>query len=98
MKGSTIFNIYWYTGCFYTGARSYYWLNKVNDKTYTEDGYKYHPLTTSSTIKYTAIQGGFSIFWPLFMLSDLSDYEKRKMGIKDANPPFPFETLKWKES
>ncbi len=89
---------YWTVGVIYGGLRSNYWLQNVNEKTYTKDGYKYHPLTTTSIIKYTLIQGVWcSSLFPLCMLSDLSYYEKSKMGIREFSPPYPFHNLKWKD-
>ncbi len=86
-------------GLCYGACRNIYWLNNLNDRTYTADSkYVYHTPTIQTMAGYSLINLGVSqIIWPLFMLSDLSVYEKSKLGIRDLTPPFPFETLHWKD-
>jgi len=102
MKEETfIKGIKYYTrfGLLYGAGRSAHWLGNLNDKTYTTDSkYVYHTPTVQTMCYYTLINSTFSqVFWPLFMLSDYSVYEKSKLGIRDLTPPYPFETLYWKK-
>ena len=86
-------------GLIYGTGRSYYWLTNLNDKTYTTDSkHVYHKPTIQTIFYYTLINSGISqFFWPVFILSDISVYEKNKLGIRDPLPPYPFETLHWKK-
>ncbi len=85
-------------GAVYGGIRSYVWLSKLNQTTYTKDGYKTHPVTTSSSLFYSSMSTVTSIiFWPLISLHDLSYYEKNKCGVRELTPGFPFYELKWKD-
>lgn len=95
---SKLFNYYFVFGAVYGGFRSNYFLKRVNDMTVTEEGIKYHPPTTSTFILYTLMQGCISqAFWPYIVLQDIGLYEKHKMGIREKTPPFPFDSLKWRE-
>jgi hypothetical protein len=86
-------------GLLYGTGRNIYWLGNLNDKTYTNDSKNvYHRPTLQTMCYYTLINSAMSqMFWPFFMLSDYSVYEKSKIGIRDLTPPYPFETLHWKE-
>ena len=80
-------------GLIYGAVRSSYWLTNLNDRTYV-----YHTPTIQTTIDYSLMNLVSSyIIWPVYMLSDLSVYEKNKLGIRNLTPPFPFETLYWKD-
>jgi hypothetical protein len=96
-------------GIIYGLGRSTYWLSNLNDSTYTyvHDKDKnrekleciIHPTTTTSKIYYTGLTCLMSQFiWPVFAFSDLSYYQKNKLGIREITPPVPFESLKWKNS
>ena len=86
-------------GLVYGACRNSYWLGNLNDKTYTADSkYVYHTPTIQTMFYHSLINLGMSqVAWPLFTLSDLSVYEKSKLGIRDLTPPFPFESLHWKD-
>jgi hypothetical protein len=87
-------------GLLYGAGRSIYWLGNLNDKTYDyyKKDYVTHTPTTKTMCGYAVINTAISqMFWPLFMLSDYSVYEKSKMGVRDLTPPYPFETLHWKK-
>ena len=91
------FLAYMGVGSIYGVARSYSILNKVQDKTYTSEGYQTHPLTYSAIIKSFLAQQGLTAVWPLFALDDLDNYQKAKMGIKFCKPPFPYNLFEWKD-
>jgi hypothetical protein len=86
-------------GLIYGAGRSSYWLTNLNDKTYTTDSkHVYHKPTIQTMFFHSLINTSISqVFWPLFMLSDLSVYEKSRLGIRDLTPPYPFESLHWKD-
>ena len=90
--------IYYSLATSYGAARAVYWLHKVNDDTITKDGIKYHPPTFAKSLLFTVCSAGMSpCLWPIFMFSDISRYEKSKMGISDKNPPYPFEHFTWRD-
>ncbi len=90
--------IYWSLATAYGTGRSSYWLSQVNDYTITKDGIKHHPPTLTTSVICSLFSGVMAVgFWPIFMLSDISRYEKSKMGIRDKNPPYPFESFTWRD-
>ena len=95
---SKIFKFYIGFGTLYGFGRSYYWLNRLNDCTLTDEGVKYHTPTIQTKILYTVTQIGIShIGCPIFLLDDLSIYEKSKLNIKSKNPPYPFDNLSYQK-
>jgi|LauGreDrversion4_2_1035121.scaffolds.fasta_scaffold1469275_2 hypothetical protein len=95
-------NTYIFFGVGYGIGRSYNWLSKTNDESYTKINDKIvlvsHPHTFTSKLLYTFGNTFMSqFFWPFFMLSDLNCYQKIKFGVRDIRPPFPFDKLKWKD-
>ncbi len=89
---------YYGIGILYGTSRSFYFLDKVNDSTYTDKGKIYHPLTYSKFISNSFNQIMMStVFWPAFICMDIEIYEKSRWGIKDNHPPFPFHNFSWKD-
>ena len=95
---------YFGIGIAYGLGRSWYWLQRVEDRSWSYSAEKdryvemYHPPTTAYKLGLTAGCTAMSqAFWPLFALCDLSVYEKYKMGIRELNAPFPFEQLRRRE-
>ena len=87
-------------GLIYGTGRSAHWLGNLNDKTYDfyKKDYINHTPTIQTMCYYTLINASISqVFWPLFMLSDYSVYDKSRLGIRDLTPPYPFENLHWKK-
>ncbi len=92
------YKIYWNLTTAYGTGRAAYWMPQVNDFTITKDGIKKHPPTLTTYAVFSICSGFMSpLLWPIFMLSDISRYEKSKMGIRDKNPPYPFEHFTWRD-
>ena len=92
------YKIYYSLIASYGTGRSAYWLSQVNDYTITKDGIKHHPPTLTTSVIFSLWSGVMAVgCWPIFMFSDISRYEKSKMGIRDKNPPFPFEHFTWRD-
>ena len=94
-----VLNYYLRAGLVYGVGRSAYWLSNLDDKTYDyyKKEYISHKPTTQTMCYYTLINTTISQgFWPFFMLSDSSVYEKNKIGLRDLSPPFPFDSLHWR--
>lgn len=92
------YKIYYSLVASYGTGRSAYWLSQVNDYTITKDGIKHHPPTLTTSVIFSLWSGVMGVgCWPIFMFSDISRYEKSKMGIRDKNPPFPFEHFTWRD-
>ena len=92
------YKIYYSLVASYGTGRSAYWLSQVNDYTITKDGIKHHPPTLTTSVIFSLCSGVMAVgCWPIFMFSDISRYEKSKMGIRDKNPPFPFEHFTWRD-
>lgn len=87
-------------GALYGGCRSYYWLTRLNEVTYTDNPNRMkveHPPILSTWLHQSIVQVGTSmVFWPLYVISDISTYQKSKLNIRDMIPPFPYNSLKWK--
>ena len=92
------YKIYYSLVASYGTGRSAYWLSQVNDYTITKDGIKHHPPTLTTSVIFSLWSGVMAVgCWPIFMFSDISRYEKSKMGIRDKNPPYPFESFTWRD-
>ena len=92
------YKIYYSLVASYGTGRSAYWLSQVNDYTITKDGIKHHPPTLTTSVIFSLWSGVMAVgCWPIFMFSDISRYEKSKMGIRDKNPPYPFEHFTWRD-
>jgi hypothetical protein len=101
LSKTTSFQKYALFGLVYGFGRSAYWLSKLEDQTYTGStpGFQTHPLTVASRVGYAAWSAAFSqLGWPLMALVDLNYYEKSKHGVKPYVPPFPFDSLRWKQN
>ena len=84
-------------GSIYGVGRSWYYMNQVTDCTYTDSGDKNHVPTKVTKLWMTWISVSLSsVLWPIFILKDLDELEKRKMAIQYKYPPFPFHLFKWK--
>lgn len=94
-----LINCYIGIGTIYGLGRSYYYLNQLEDRTYTNKReFIYHPPTISTKLMYTLLNTTISSFiWPILSLSDLSVYEKSKMNIYSELPPYPFFDLRWRK-
>jgi hypothetical protein len=89
---------YWSLATAYGTGRAAYWLHQVNDTTITKDGVRYHPPTFINSLLFTVCSGVAAVgLWPLFMFSDISRYEKSKMGIREKDPPYPFNYFVWRD-
>jgi hypothetical protein len=98
MSSNSIIKAYVTFGFTYGVGRTIYYYDKLNDFTYTEEGLKRHPMTIPMFTTMSLLQGGMSAtFWPLFMGVDISDYQKYKWGIRDSNPPYPFNSFEWRD-
>ncbi len=95
-----LINAYVAIGALYGSGRAWYWLTRLNESTYTDkpkDMWINHPPTLDTWLSNGTIQIGTSmVAWPLYCITDISLYQKSKMGIRDMCPPFPFTFLKWK--
>jgi hypothetical protein len=96
---SKAIDYYFKFGVVYGACRSYFWLTRLNDSTINIDNkVVYHQVTIPTFAFYSSIQMGMTqAVWPLFILNDLGTYEKHRLGIKERNPPFPFNNLYWKD-
>ena len=98
MCSNTIIKGYMYFGWTYGVGRSIYYYDKIYDTTYTSEGLKKHPMTIPMFTTMSMLQGGMSAtFWPLFMGVDASNYQKSKWGIREKEPPYPFNSFKWRD-
>ena len=98
----TLTSNYFYFGVLYGVGRSFYWLSKTKDESYTKvNGLTTlvsHPHTYTTKFLHTISSAFISqLAWPFFILSDLNYYQKNKLGVRDIYPPFPFNNLKWKD-
>lgn len=92
------YKIYWNLTTAYGTGRAAYWMSQVNDFTITKDGIKKHPPTLTTYAVFSICSGFMAVgLWPIFMVSDISRYEKSKMEIRDKHPPYPFEHFTWRD-
>jgi len=102
MSSNAIIKGYLTFGFSYGVCRSLYYYDKLNDVTITNDpgmeGIKRHPITYPQFAFMSILQGGMSAtFWPLFMGTDISNYQKSKWGVRDMTPPYPFNGFEWRD-
>lgn len=93
------FKAYFFTTTIYGISRSIYWTSKVNDRTITKDNVcVYHPPTFAKAGLMTLVTA-FSCYtaWPIFLFSDINRYEKSRLGLRDKEPPFPFDVFTWRD-
>jgi hypothetical protein len=90
--------IYFSVTALYGVGRTSYWLSKINDRTYTNSGYKSHPPTLmTSLMMYTVSACTSPVLWWIYLFSDIDSYEKAKFNIQEICPPYPFNSFEWKD-
>jgi len=79
----------------YSLGRSYKYLNSTEYSTYIGHGDNIrHPITRSKKVLYTSQQLAMGpLIFPFAVYNDLEIYFKGR----DISPPFPFNTLYWKD-
>ncbi len=102
MSSNSIIKGYLTFGFSYGVCRSLYYYDKLNDTTITNDpgleGVKRHPITYPHFAFISMLQGSMSATcWPLFMGTDISNYQKSKWGVRNSRPPYPFYCFEWRD-
>ncbi len=102
MSSNAIINRYLTFGFSYGICRSLYYYDKLNDTTITNDPglecVKKHRITYPYFALMSMFQGAMSAtLWPLFMGTDISNYQKSKWGVRNSRPPYPFDSFEWRD-
>jgi hypothetical protein len=92
-----MFNRYLAVGAVYNIGRTMYWMPQLDDQTFTQDGLVQHDPTAMSWVLHGACSVANSVFFPLTVLWDIDRYQKSQMGIQEPRPPYPFNSLKFKQ-